>query len=187
MDIQPVIEFVVRAHAGQTRKGERNGVALPYITHVFEVYKMVWRCGALDDITGPAALGHDLLEDCPQVTPEILRERFGEKVASVIEDLTFKPHANDHRSSSEQKALHLLELRHKSIEAVVIKPCDRYVNVVDFLRDDPKYAGEYLKKGEAIFEAVAARSREIDERFGADVGDRLLALKTELESRINRE
>ena len=180
MDIQPIIEFVVRSHAGQTRKTRRNGFYLPYVTHCFEVFKTVWRCGALDEITAPAALGHDLLEDCPGMTEEILIEHLGEIPAAVIVDLTFVAHADDPRPPAEQKAAHLLELKHKSVEAVAIKPCDRFVNVMDFLADDPASAKAYLLKGEPIFDAVDARRQDIDNRFSNGLAERLLKLRTEL-------
>ena len=185
MDIQSVIEFVVRAHAGQTRKGKRNGLALPYITHCFEVYKTVWRCGAMDEVTGPAALGHDLLEDCPSVNREILRQRLGEKPTAVIVDLTFIPQADDPRSPAEQKAAHMLELSHKSVEAIAIKPCDRFVNVMDLLDENPVYAKEYLAKGDPIFQAVDARRQDIDNRFSKGVAGRLLKLRKDLNDALH--
>jgi hypothetical protein len=46
------------------------------------------------------------------------------------------------------------------------QPCDRYVNVLDFLHDDPAYAREYLAKGEPIFQAVESRCGNSAARFG---------------------
>jgi (p)ppGpp synthase/HD superfamily hydrolase len=121
MDLQRAIEFVVRCHSGQTRKGKRNGIALPYVTHCFEVFKVLWQCGACDDITGPAALGHDLIEECPDLDPSLIRQHLGNRAAVVIQELTFLPDSSLSIPTSEQKAAYLTGIKRKSVEAVVIK------------------------------------------------------------------
>lgn len=184
MDMQPAIEFVVRCHAGQTRKGLRNGIALPYVTHCFDVFKTLWLCGACDDVTGPAALGHDLVEECPGLDHSAIQRHLGDRATEVILELTFIPDPADTRSAADQKAAYMRGFHQKSLEALAVKACDRYVNVVDFLQGDPAYAPQYLAKGEAVFEAVDFRRSDIDNRFGRGVAVSLLGLRTDLLDRM---
>ena len=184
MDFQTAIEFVVRCHTGQTRKGERNGIALPYVTHCFEVFKTLWRCGACDEVTGKAALGHDILEDCPNITESEIRTTLGDAATELIRELTFVVDPTSALSKAEQKAAYMAGFGKKSVEALAVKACDRYVNVCDWLHDDPLYAAPYLAKADGVYAAIDARRSEIDARFSTGTADRLLALKTELQSRI---
>ena len=75
--------FAIEAHAGQTRKGND----IPYVTHVMRVAALVIEHGG-DAEQVAAALLHDTVEDCPGVTEEIVRERFGAEVARIVLALT---------------------------------------------------------------------------------------------------
>lgn len=74
------IEFAARAHLGQIRKGSD----IPYISHPFEVALLLDEAGA-DDTLFIAGLLHDTLEDT-SVTPEAIRERFGEEVLTLVQN-----------------------------------------------------------------------------------------------------
>ena len=66
--------FAEKAHDGQMRKsGEK------YIVHPLFVASILTDL-VMDPPTIAAALLHDTLEDCEGVTPDILREEFGEEV-----------------------------------------------------------------------------------------------------------
>lgn len=174
--LQAAIEFAVRHHAGQHRDGGR----LPYVSHCFDVLKVAARCGVLDEVTGPAAMCHDTLEDCPGVTRGTLAAAIGGRAAAVVGELTFAVDPADRRPKGDQKAEHLRELAGKSVEAVAIKACDRYCNVADLIADRSAYAAEYLAKGEPIFAAVEGRRDDLDRKWGAGTADRLLGLAAEL-------
>jgi GTP pyrophosphokinase len=74
--------FAEEAHSGQQRaSGE------PYITHPLAVARTIVDL-RLDDDTIVAALLHDVLEDCPQVTPEQLKKTFGPDVLTLVEGVT---------------------------------------------------------------------------------------------------
>lgn len=67
--IDKAIEFAVRAHEGQYRKGSMR----PYILHPIEVADIV--SAMTDDVEViSAAYLHDTIEDCPGVTRELLAE-----------------------------------------------------------------------------------------------------------------
>lgn len=69
----------------------RKGSAVPYIAHVLSVCALVIQDGG-DEDEAIAALLHDSLEDKPeQVSENILRQRFGDKVADIIRISTDTP------------------------------------------------------------------------------------------------
>lgn len=74
--------FAERKHAGQLRaSGE------PYITHPLAVAHLVADM-KMDDDSVVAALLHDTIEDCKEVTAELLASLFGPEVASLVEGVT---------------------------------------------------------------------------------------------------
>ena len=79
MSVDKAIAFATKAHEGQFRKGTSR----PYIVHPIEVCDIVASMTRDEDIISAAVL-HDTIEDCPQITEEILAEEFGERVASIV-------------------------------------------------------------------------------------------------------
>ncbi|HRJ25966.1 MAG TPA: bifunctional (p)ppGpp synthetase/guanosine-3',5'-bis(diphosphate) 3'-pyrophosphohydrolase [Fimbriimonadaceae bacterium] len=122
------------AHQGQSRdSGE------PYIHHPLEVAKILVDLG-MDEDTIVAALLHDTLEDCPQVTPEKLRDLFGEPVLALVEGVTklkFKPMAETsprqraavERDKAAESLRKMLLAMAKDIRVMVIKLADRLHNM----------------------------------------------------------
>ena len=70
--IDKAITFATKAHEGQFRKGTK----LPYIVHPLEVGVIVSRMTQDKEVIAAAIL-HDTLEDCKEVT-------FGERVAEIV-------------------------------------------------------------------------------------------------------
>jgi (p)ppGpp synthase/HD superfamily hydrolase len=75
--------FAIEAHAGQTRKG----TDVPYVTHVMRVAALVIEHGG-DAEQVAAALLHDTVEDCRDVTHEVVEVKFGAEVARIVHALT---------------------------------------------------------------------------------------------------
>ena len=69
-------------HSGQFRK---SGEA--YIHHPLAVARIVVDL-RMDDDTIIAALLHDVLEDCPEVKPEMISKEFGDDVLALVEGVT---------------------------------------------------------------------------------------------------
>lgn len=82
--IELAIEVTLEAHAGQRRRGGREG---PYAVHPIHVALMLARMG-LSEVSIQAALLHDVVEDCEGWTLALLEERFGAEVAQVVAQLT---------------------------------------------------------------------------------------------------
>src|SRR5690242_7560253 len=60
-----------KAHAGQTRESGE-----PYVTHPLAVANILSDL-RMDDDSIAAALLHDVIEDCPAITPEEITRLFG--------------------------------------------------------------------------------------------------------------
>ena len=97
--INKAIAFATKAHSGQFRKGSR----LPYILHPMEVGMIVSRMTDDPEII-TAAILHDTVEDCPGVTPDLIKEEFGERVASMV-----SAESEDKSRSWEERKAHTLE------------------------------------------------------------------------------
>mgnify|MGYP003533033748 CR=1 FL=1 len=77
--IDKAITFATKAHEGQFRKGTK----LPYIVHPLEVGVIVSRMTQDKEVIAAAIL-HDTLEDCKEVTFSTLCQEFGERVAEIV-------------------------------------------------------------------------------------------------------
>ena len=77
--VEEARSFAEKAHEGQFRKGTKR----PYIVHPLEVAKIVSTMTDDEEIIS-AALLHDTLEDCRQVTKEQIKEAFGERVLEMV-------------------------------------------------------------------------------------------------------
>ncbi|RME15461.1 MAG: bifunctional (p)ppGpp synthetase/guanosine-3',5'-bis(diphosphate) 3'-pyrophosphohydrolase, partial [Alphaproteobacteria bacterium] len=113
--------FACRAHRGQTRKGAGRA---PYIVHLEEVARLVAEFGG-DEVAIAAAWLHDTVEDCPEVTPEVIAARFGTEVAAVVAELT------DDKSlpRAERKRLQRVHAPRRSARAALVKAADKISNV----------------------------------------------------------
>ncbi|MBU3839737.1 MAG: HD domain-containing protein, partial [Candidatus Ruminococcus intestinipullorum] len=71
--------FAQWAHEGQFRKG----TSIPYIVHPIEVAEIVSEMTEDEEVISAAFL-HDTIEDCQEVTEELIREQFGNRVAQLV-------------------------------------------------------------------------------------------------------
>ena len=126
--IDEAIEFATKAHAGQFRKGTKR----PYIVHPVEVADIVATMTQDEEIICAAVL-HDTIEDCEGITEEVLREKFGERVASMValesEDKS--------KSWEERKGATILRLKTAPRPVQMIGLADKLSNMRDIDRDYP--------------------------------------------------
>jgi (p)ppGpp synthase/HD superfamily hydrolase len=81
---EEALNYAYRLHANQKRKGTQ----IPYVAHLFGVTALVLEYGGGED-EAIAALLHDAVEDQGGInTLKIIQERFGERVAHIVESLT---------------------------------------------------------------------------------------------------
>lgn len=148
--VERAVVFATAAHAavGQTRKygGE------PYINHPLEVMDILRRYASwpVSDEQLAAAALHDVVEDT-RVTIELIRETFGDVVASLVDDLTdvSRPEDGNRRVRKEIDRQHTANAGPASKS---VKLADLISNGRSIVPNDPGFARVYLREKAAILD-----------------------------------
>lgn len=128
---QRAMKFAALAHNGMTRKG----TSLPYILHPMEA-AMIARSVTDDlEVVAAAAL-HDVVEDTPY-TIEDIRDRFGDRVASIVgyESEDKRPDLPPSESWTLRKREFLDGLAEAPWEARVVALTDKLSNMRSIAED----------------------------------------------------
>ncbi len=151
------------AHRNDWRaSGER------YISHPLEVAKIVARDIGFDDMSVGAALLHDVVEDT-ELSLDLIREEFGETMATIIDGLTKIKGVFDSRELGQAENVRKLMLSMASdIRVILVKFADRLHNMRT-IQALPKK--KQLKKASETIDLFAPLAH----RFG------LFVVKSELE------
>ncbi|MCX7986222.1 MAG: HD domain-containing protein [Bacteroidales bacterium] len=120
------LDFAAQQHIFQRRKGSFN---IPYINHPIRVSYLLIQCGETDVELLSAALLHDVIEDT-QATAEEIASMFGEKVASIVSEVT----DNMQLSKEDRKRLQIEKAPFLSRPAKLIKIADKACNMEDLIR-----------------------------------------------------
>jgi (p)ppGpp synthase/HD superfamily hydrolase len=128
------LEFAVEAHgrAGHMRKGTR----FPYVIHPLRVAWILERHGH-DEPVIAAGLLHDTIEDT-DVTKEDLAERFGERVAQLVEAVS---EADKSASWRERKGATIEKVATAEPDVLALLAADKLDNVRS-IRDTLAERGE---------------------------------------------
>ncbi len=155
--------FAAKKHIGQNRKGLDEA---PYINHPLEVANLLVNVGKVEDYdTLIAAVLHDTVEDT-DATREEIAERFGEKVASIVMEVT------DDKSlpKQERKQKQVEHAPHLSTAAKQLKMCDKISNITDVMNNPPdgwsvERRREYVEWGERVFAGLRGVNEHLEEHF----------------------
>lgn len=146
--LDQAIKFAEKYHNGQIRKF--NGI--PYITHPLSVVKYLnfFKSSKNKEILLVSAVCHDLLEDT-EVTIELIREKFGDMVASIVIELT-----NDRDLISKMGKTNYLKekMAIMSSYALGIKLCDRLDNLSDLGIAPTEFCEKYTKQSTEILDHI---------------------------------
>lgn len=123
------------AHAGQIRNASGG---MPYIEHPVAVAGRLAEHGFDDEVLA-AALLHDVLEDT-DLTPEQLREEFGERVAGLVAALSDDEAIEPYLARKDE---HRARVAASGPDALAIYAADKLTNVVTL-------RGAYAREGEAV-------------------------------------
>ncbi len=145
--MQRAIRFMVKTHEVY-QKQKRKGKDIPYITHPLTAAVILARVGGSEDLV-IAGILHDTIEDSvreKKVTAEMLRERFGERVAVLVESVT-----------EDDKGISWSVRKHGALEAiadydhdsVLLKSADVIANNAELLED-------HALEGDATFVRFSA-------------------------------
>ena len=128
--ISEAAEFAARRHRGMARKGGGNE---PYVNHLAEVANLL--ATAMDGRDAEliaAGWLHDTIEDAV-ATQEELAQKFGERVASLVSEVT-----DDMRlPKSTRRQLQIVDSPGKSPSAKLIKIADKISNIRARIHPDP--------------------------------------------------
>jgi len=143
--VQKAAKYATHMHYQQFRKA----IPIPYVTHCFEVMKLV-STYTKDEEIWAAALLHDTIEDTPTEYSHI-KDMFGERIADMVRDCT-REGGDD--VSKQAKWDFLASFSGKPLDSILIKIADRHVNVADFKRTGKKtYYSTYALQGLPVYEA----------------------------------
>lgn len=118
--VRDAYELLVSKHAGQQQKVNGH----PYVEHPISVASDVSRAG-FDSEMIAAALLHDIVEDS-DVTVEEVRERFGHRVADLVDAMTDSGEVSPYE---RRKALHRERVVEAGPEAAAIFAADKLNNI----------------------------------------------------------
>ncbi|MFW5920496.1 MAG: HD domain-containing protein [Polyangiales bacterium] len=129
----PMLDEALAFAAAAFRHRVRKGSDVPYVTHLLQVMVTVGEHGG-DEEQLVAAVLHDYLEDIPGADRDELAERFGARVARLVEamsDTTVQPKP----PWEDRKRRHLASLRGEPAELKLIAAADKLHNARSLLRD----------------------------------------------------
>ena len=130
-DFIKAVAFAAEKHSTQRRK---DAQASPYINHPIALANVLANEGDIanqDVLIG--ALLHDTIEDT-ETTPEELKAIFGEKIASIVMEVT----DDKNLPKAQRKALQIEHAAHASMEAKLVKLADKICNLRDMLSSPPQ-------------------------------------------------
>lgn len=173
--LERAIALAEKAHEGQVRKG--NGQ--PYITHPKAVLKKVqgnWYGFNNDEIVYSAAILHDVLEDCPQISEEMILKATDKTVLDYVKGLTNPTHGSRlHRDV--RKEIDRIYLSMAVPEIKMIKICDRIENLLDVHSLDRDFQLIYTRESFLLLNALG-------EGKGTCCSENMIRLYWELEDII---
>ena len=153
--IDKAITFATKAHEGQFRKGTK----LPYIVHPLEVGVIVSRMTQDKEVIAAAIL-HDTLEDCKEVTFSTLCQEFGERVAEIVK-------AEKGGSWNERKANTVKRLKEeKASDMKLVALGDKLSNARSLKRD-------YQMIGDKLWERFNMKDKRQQARYYRGLCDSL--------------
>ncbi|PJE81488.1 hypothetical protein COU58_02170 [Candidatus Pacearchaeota archaeon CG10_big_fil_rev_8_21_14_0_10_32_42] len=151
MLIKDVENFAKEKHKDQVRKF----VGEPYFSHLENVSNIVKEYVQKENKEEMIAIAllHDILENT-KTTEEELEKNFGNKIASIVKELTTDKTESEKIGKSEYLAKKLSDKRRVSDNALLIKLADRLDNVSDLHNGKNDFAKAYAKETNHIIDTV---------------------------------
>ena len=144
--LDQAILFAVECHSGT----ERRGKGFPYIVHPMEAMAIAATMTSDQEVLAAAAL-HDVVEDT-EVTLDEIRERFGERVASLV----------DTESDSLDKGLDWKGRKMESLRRLEAASRDeKIVAMGDKLSNMRAIARDYTSIGESFWDRFRIKDKSV--------------------------
>ena len=150
---EDALAFTARLHAAQTRKK----TDIPYISHLLAVSGLVIIHGG-DEDEAIAGLLHDAVEDQGgQPTLKLIRARFGEQVADIINGCT-DTDVQPKPPWKARKEQYLHHLKNATVSVKLVAAADKLDNVRAILAD-------HRIEGSSIWDRFTTRSKADQQWF----------------------
>lgn len=149
-NFESALSFTIELHGDQVRKG---GEEVPYLGHLLGVCSLVIEAGG-DAEQAIAALLHDAAEDQGgRDTLELIRRRFGDRVADIVDACTdtFEDPKPPWR---QRKTAYLDEVGSKPADALLVICADKLYNARSIVRD-------YRRMGNEVFERFTPAAEDM--------------------------
>lgn len=129
--LDKAIKFAVDAHAGT----ERRGKGFPYIVHPLEAVEIVATITPDQELLAAAAL-HDTVEDT-DITIEVIRREFGDRVAALVEAESdkFMEGVSEEDSWRDRKQAAISRIAAAPMDAKIVALGDKLSNMRAIARD----------------------------------------------------
>lgn len=172
------LEFAIRAHKGQVRKGS----SVPYIFHPIETALISMTLTRDQDII-IAALFHDVIEDT-RFSAKDIEDAFGSRIAHLVQmESENKRKGQDASETWKIRKQEFLDgLEHKSKDEKIIALADKLSNMratrQGYLKNDERFWERFHQKDKNMhgwyYRAVADRLREFEDTDAWQELDRLI-------------
>jgi (p)ppGpp synthase/HD superfamily hydrolase len=163
LQIQKAIKFSIKTH-DVYQKQKRKGKDISYITHPLTVGIILARVGASDDVVASGIL-HDTIEDSvpeKKVTKEMIEERFGKKVADIVESVS---ETDKSLTWEERKKEALEKIDEFSHDSLLVKSADVVSNCSEILDDYARYGDEIFSRFNAPKEKFIGHNIRVMEKI----------------------
>lgn len=188
--IERAIVLATILHTNQKRK--ITGV--PYIIHPYAVAFLLAHYSDDEDVI-IAGLLHDTLEDVPHYTEENLREEFGDRVCTIVKEVTenYTQEEKEHphkRTTSwlARKKGYLAGLQDDSTEALLVAAADKIHNMRSFLDEYSLHKDtiweQFRTEKEKMLWFYGEATNIIEDRLKHPISEELRKVFTELEHTI---
>ena len=165
--VSEAADFAARRHTGQQRKGRGNE---PYVNHLAEVANLLAMATDRTDAELVAAGWlHDTVEDTA-TTREELAQKFGERVAALVVELT----DDMTLPKAERRQKQIVDARRKSPGAKLIKIADKISNIRARIVPQPNQAErddlmDYVGWAEKVVAGCRGVNAALDRMFDETV------------------
>ena len=150
-------DFAIQAHGDQKYGDE------PYVTHLDQVWAVLQEYGFTETCVRNGAFLHDVLEDCPNVSREDIKAKFGNATVYIVDFCTDEPgHNRKERKAATYKRvratidLYPIQDNFFGIYAIRVKVADRLSNLRSCHAVNPGLLPMYRKEREAFKTALYA-------------------------------
>ena len=152
LKIRRAIRFSVKTHEVY-QKQKRKGKDIAYITHPLTVGIILAAAGAHEDVI-VAGILHDTIEDSvakKKVTPAMVKERFGARVAKLVVLVTEEDRTASWEERKDEAHARISKFSH---DAVLVKSADVISNGTELLDD-------YGRDGVIVFSRFSAPKEKV--------------------------